>query len=178
MSTKKALKSEEWLGCVIKITENLQLSTEHVASNQPVMKQRSPVMNQRLVHNVSLRRNSDVSPSPLNMLWHQQKSSTVLLCSWFDRERSSAQEEKWRHDSLQLETSIWKHTHMHKHAFDLIHWLKDTCYFVIPVLCHTSWIYLYFVATTIIARSEGRSRAEKSTSRRLQDLNLFSKYSP
>lgn len=120
---KNPLKSEEWPGCVIQITENLQLSTENVASNQPVMKQRSPVVNQRLVHHVSLRRNSDVSPSPLNTLWHQQMSSRSLLCSWFDRERSSAQEEKWRHDSLQLETSIWKHTHTYINTFDLIHWL-------------------------------------------------------
>ncbi len=75
------------------------------------MKQRSPVVNQRLGDHVSLRRNSVISPSLLNTLWHRQMSSRPLMCSWFDRERSSAQEEKWRCDSLQLETSIWKHTH-------------------------------------------------------------------
>lgn len=47
--SQKPLKSEEWLGYVIQITENLQLSTEHAASNQPAMKQRSSIMNQRLV---------------------------------------------------------------------------------------------------------------------------------
>lgn len=160
------------LGCVIQITD--------VFSDQPVMKQRSPVVNQRLGDHVSLRRNSIISPSLLNTLRHQQMSSRPLLCSWFDRERSSAQEEKWRCDSLQLETSIWKHTHTYINML-----LSSFVDFGIHAILWFPYCVIYIMSWFIFCGhykclfwGQATSRYVQSTSRRLQDLNVFWKHSP
>lgn len=117
-----------------------------------------------------------ISPSPLNTLWRQQMSSRPLPCSWFDQGWSSEQAEKWRHVFLQSQTSIWKHAHIHTHAFDLIHTLTlgNMLFGNSPAVAYNMTFLLFHGhCYKWMLWGQSMSRNLQPTSRRLQDLNVF-----